>query len=232
MNIPLVLNDGAKLSLSYAPDEDGKITQLEFEGEIDITGKRVHVMDSPFEGNDAELITHAMQIAEGMRRTYQAEGEKQDRKEAKKRRGKKSKDEAAEAEATQIDASIEDGTEEEEPHIEFSEYEKRLKCFLSDDEKQKAASSLVQAMEDLKRKEDDLTAIKNQFKGECSRIQADIDHFQGLVRDGYRFDDVLCKVTRNYKTENVTIVRLDTGEIIEDRRLRGDEMQRKLPGME
>lgn len=48
----------------------------------------------------------------------------------------------------------------------------------------------------------------------------------------YEFRDVQVDEVRDYASEFVTVTRLDTFEIVEERRMRGDELQRPLPGME
>jgi uncharacterized protein with von Willebrand factor type A (vWA) domain len=102
---------------------------------------------------------------------------------------------------------------------------------LTEEEKRDAAAALVKRMEDLSRKEAELESIKNQFKGEKSRIEADIEANKNLVRDGYVFREINCRETKNFETERLEIVRLDTMEMIEDRRLHNHELQMTLPGM-
>lgn len=111
-------------------------------------------------------------------------------------------------------------------------YDKWLRCDLSESEKQNAAANLVNRMEDLTRKEAELDSIKNQFKGEIARITADIEASKNLVRDGYVMRDVQVLEERDFKTETMTITRLDTFEIVEERKLRGEELQRPLFGDE
>lgn len=107
-------------------------------------------------------------------------------------------------------------------------YDKWLRCDLTEEEKRHSAARLVNRMEDLSRKEAELDSIKNQFKGEISRIEADIEMAKNLVRDGYEMRDVQVLEERNYDTETLTITRMDTFEIVEERRMRGDELQRPL----
>lgn len=80
-------------------------------------------------------------------------------------------------------------------------------------------------------KEDELDSVKNQFKGEMARISADIEAAKNLVRDGYEMRDVPVREERDYDTETITITRLDTFDVVEERRMRGDELQRTFPGI-
>ncbi len=127
---------------------------------------------------------------------------------------------------------IESEEESEAPRIETRDCSRYLKCILTDEEKHIIASELVQRMEERKRKEDELKSIQSQFKGELSRLDAEIDAKAGLVRDGYQFRDVTVLETKNFDTESFTLTRIDTGEVIEDRRLTPTEMQRNLPGFQ
>lgn len=111
-------------------------------------------------------------------------------------------------------------------------YTKWLRCELTDDESRQAAKRLAERMEDKERKEAELDSVKNQFKGEISRIDADITAAKNLVRDGYEMRDVQVEEVRDFDTETVTLTRMDTFETIEERRMRGEELQRPLPGME
>lgn len=232
INIPLALNDGTKITLAHRHGGDEAITELEFLGDIDESGVRVHALDQPFQGTEAEIIAYAMGVAEDLRQAYLTKKGKKAKREAKQALREAAKEhETTEATEAETETAESEDPDDSSPHIEYSEYEKHLKCYLTEEEKAKAAANLVQRMEDLTRKNDALTAIKNQFKGEVARIEADISHYQSLVRDGYEFHDVPCRVARNYETENITITRLDTGEIIEDRRMYGSELQRTLPGM-
>lgn len=129
---------------------------------------------------------------------------------------------------TQSDTQPPPQSETERPSKVGRKYEKWLRCNLTEEEKQDAANRLVNRMEDLARKEAELDSIKNQFKGEMARISADIEAAKNLVRDGYEMRDVSIIEERDYETEMMTITRLDTFEVIEERRMRGDELQRPL----
>lgn len=119
----------------------------------------------------------------------------------------------------------------EDENIETKTYEKHLKCLLTEEEKQESASVLVQLMEDKKRKESELDSVKNQFKGELSRIEAGIEANANKVRDGFEFRQIPVEERRDYDDKKLTVTRLDTYEIIECRKLRNDEMQRSIPGL-
>ncbi len=123
-----------------------------------------------------------------------------------------------------------EGEEEETLRIETRQYPKYLKCYLTDEQKADAAALLVQRMEEKTREQEELDSIKNQFKGTLARLDAEIAVKAGLVRDGYEFRDVACREEKDYERETFTITRLDTGEMVESRRLNPSEMQRVLPG--
>ncbi len=112
-----------------------------------------------------------------------------------------------------------EGEEDKVPHIETRQYDKYLKCYLTDEQKADAAALLVQRMEEKTREQEELDSIKNQFKGTLVRLDAEIAVKAGLVRDGYEFRDVACWEEKDYEREALIITRLDTGEVVESRRL-------------
>lgn len=106
-----------------------------------------------------------------------------------------------------------------------------LKCYLTPAEREAAAAALVDAMENMRRKEEEFAAIKAQFKGEISQTESVIQAKKNLVRDGYEFRDVPIEKRIDYEKGTVTVTRLDTLETITSRELTESEKQRKLPGM-
>ena len=129
------------------------------------------------------------------------------------------------------EATVEPETQEESPSRVSKRYTKCLKVVLTDEEILKASKRWADRTEDLKRKEAELESLKNQYKGEISRIKSDIDVENNLVRDGFEFRDVEEEETIFYDLNLLYVVRLDTMEKIESRKLYKNEMQRSLPGM-
>lgn len=123
-------------------------------------------------------------------------------------------------------------TIENENDVEEQFYDQLLKCILTEDEKKEAAACLVEAMNEKTCKEDELASIKNQFKGEISRLEAEINAKANLVRDGYEFRPVSVRETKDFTLGTLVAIRMDTYEAVKSRKLSETEMQRKLPGME
>lgn len=121
---------------------------------------------------------------------------------------------------------------EKATNIERRKIRKWLRCELTDDEKRFAAADLVNRMEEKRRKENELDAVKKQFNGEISKLDADVEAKKNLVRDGYEMRNVDCEEERDYDIEILRVTRMDTLKEIENRRLHNDELQRTLPGIE
>lgn len=104
---------------------------------------------------------------------------------------------------------------------------RHLMCDLTEAELAEAAQSLARHLDDYQALEDYLSAIKQQFKANLDRCKADIQKQKRLVRERKELRMTDVAVSTNYTTCRLTVTRTDTGEVIEDRKLRGEERQMK-----
>ena len=81
---------------------------------------------------------------------------------------------------------------------------------------------------EIRRLEKRVEQAKADCKTICKPCQERISVLQGEIDDGseQRFE---CVEATDYRTNTLRVVRTDTGEIVEDRALRGEERQQELP---
>ena len=75
----------------------------------------------------------------------------------------------------------------------------------------------------------ELESFKAQVKGKQKTLDAEIGVQRSLVRDKVEWREVECEEIMDWDDGTVTIVRLDTGEETEKRKMRADERQLQLP---
>ncbi len=102
-----------------------------------------------------------------------------------------------------------------------------LKCILSDDEYRENAkkqASLLEKNEDL---EADKKSFNDRIKGKISTNDAELQILTRTIRDGYEFRDVECEVIEDYDLGLVKVIRLDTGEVEEERQMTESELAKR-----
>lgn len=117
-----------------------------------------------------------------------------------------------------------------EPHRE--RYTSQQECVLTQDELLARGHDLAENYAAQTRKEASLASVKSQFKSELEIIAGAISKLAGIVSNGREFREVECFRDWQYTTREVVSVRGDTGEIIERRPMRQDELQMAVPGTE
>jgi hypothetical protein len=91
------------------------------------------------------------------------------------------------------------------------------------------ANKLTDAVERLAERENRKSAITKQAAAEVAEAKANQDVILAKRRCGYEFRDVECEETFNLATRMATVIRLDSGEIIETRPMTAKELQVELP---
>lgn len=110
----------------------------------------------------------------------------------------------------------------------MNETEKRfLKCDLTEAEILGFSAELAHKISDINEKEIDKKASAAQYKSEIDILQKTAASLARKVNEKAEYRDVECHAEKDYDLDTFTVTRLDTGEIIESRPLRKDEMQIK-----
>lgn len=102
-----------------------------------------------------------------------------------------------------------------------------LPCDLTNDELVDRAKQLAAAGRKIEDKEADHAALKAQMRSEMKLLTAKRDNLNGIVAAGREYREVTVKEVHDYDSGMFKKIRTDTGEVIFERELAGDE--RKMP---
>lgn len=100
-----------------------------------------------------------------------------------------------------------------------------LKCLLTEDESREMGGELAQRYSEITDLEDQKKAVTSDFKSRIDAASAEASRIARMISNGYEFREVECEVVQDYEMGEVLIVRLDTGETIERRRMTPEERQ-------
>ena len=103
-----------------------------------------------------------------------------------------------------------------------------LKHVFSEIEKKELADQMVEASVKVREVEGNLKSISTQLKAEINKHKASLDQASEKYRSGFEYRDIKCEATKDFKAGTLTIIRLDTGEIIKERVLDGEEKQTSM----
>ena len=116
-----------------------------------------------------------------------------------------------------------------EPNIKRRELTKSLPVKLTDDEKLsygRQVGKTSQALGEARERKKEYVA---QLTAEVEKHRVELERLGTLLANGYEYRDVECIMRIDLDDRMVFVTRMDTGEIIEDRRARPDELQGELP---
>ena len=103
-----------------------------------------------------------------------------------------------------------------------------LKCILTTQEVTEAAQALARHVGESRSLEQEKKSVTDGFKAKIAEAEAKIMQQEALVRDGYEYRKVECDRIYDYEAATVTLVRKDTGEQAEIRKMRADERQAEM----
>jgi hypothetical protein len=115
--------------------------------------------------------------------------------------------------------------------LERPEIVKRtLKCVLTNQERVELANRQSQAIEELASQKEELDTIKAQYKAKITALEGEVAGSARIINAGYQMKNVDCRVYRDFNRRVVMIFRQDTDpeEMVEQRAMTTDELQRKL----
>lgn len=108
------------------------------------------------------------------------------------------------------------------------ETNKTLQVKLTDEDKLKLGDQMARALSMFNDAEERRKAMTAQLKAESEQHRAEAARLGVVLSNGYEYRDIRCEVERDMEKGRMKVTRLDTGEVIEDRALRGDERQGEL----
>lgn len=104
-----------------------------------------------------------------------------------------------------------------------------LKCQLTEKEKTELSAQIAKAISDRASAEAKLKEVSAAIKAQIAQLDAEISEKALKINNGYEYRNVECRMDKDYRLGSVTITRLDTGEVIRERPMTGEERQLELP---
>ena len=105
-----------------------------------------------------------------------------------------------------------------------------LKCQLTEKEKTELSAKIAKAISDRASAEAKLKEVSASIKAQIAQLDAEISEKALQINNGYEYRNVESRMDKDYRLGSVTITRLDTGEVIRERRMTAEERQMELPG--
>ena len=103
-----------------------------------------------------------------------------------------------------------------------------LKCILTDDEIRRYGIAQARANAEIATAEEELQSVKSQYKSRVDAATATRNDMAKRINNGYEFRQVDCVERWDYVSNDITVRRTDTYEVVSRRTMSRDEMQRKL----
>ena len=109
-------------------------------------------------------------------------------------------------------------------------FSRSVRCTLTTDDKLKIGSELAQSSAKLESLEEELKEIKDEYKSKTSAEEAIVGRCQRALNSGWQMRSVECYwVMDEPKQNQKSIVRTDTGEIVDTEAMSANDRQQSLP---
>ena len=106
-----------------------------------------------------------------------------------------------------------------------------IKYIFTEEEKREIAGEMAQKIVNLQQTEDDLKAIKSDYKSQMDGIQAGINSAATKMTSGYEMRSMKCQVVPNYEKKVWEYIRVDTGELVKEKRMTSNDLQMEFEDM-
>lgn len=104
------------------------------------------------------------------------------------------------------------------------------KHYLTEEEKQNAAREMSRLLVEQQEAEASRKAAASQFKAQLDSLAGQLSKIGTEYANGYRYQEIDCKVVRDTGHMKVQYFDVQTGELVCERPMGADEMQKKLFG--
>jgi hypothetical protein len=118
--------------------------------------------------------------------------------------------------------------EESYQDADVTEIKETLPVKLTDQDYKNLAIKMGQAGTEIAQAEDQLAAVKSQFKAKIDAAKAKSNEYASIANAGVEYRQVDCHLIKNYQSGFVRVVRMDTFETVSDRTMTSAERQRGL----
>ena len=116
------------------------------------------------------------------------------------------------------------------PALPDKKIEQQLRCSFTEKELLEIGKKLAEATTLLAQQEEEAKAVAKQLKAKCEQTAAKVSENSTKISSGYEYRSVRCLVKYDTpKTGQKTIIRLDTGEVVEVAEMSMAESQLGLP---
>jgi hypothetical protein len=105
---------------------------------------------------------------------------------------------------------------------------RKLPVQLTDDELQQRSQALVGNIKQTDALKEEKKTATSEFKARIGACNDVTKRLTEIISSGKEERDVECEMTKDYKGGTVTVVRLDTGEVVETRPMTADERQESM----
>lgn len=113
--------------------------------------------------------------------------------------------------------------------VEAVQVTRTLQCKLDDTEVLNYGRQIAREQTELETAEQRKKEVMSQLKADIEKHTSAIRSLSSKIATGYEYRAVKCQKVVDGTENRVSIVRDDTGEVIEERPLNDDELQRGLP---
>lgn len=110
-------------------------------------------------------------------------------------------------------------------NVHVTEESRSLRCDLTNIERLEKGRALAEADAECARIEEEKGRVAAQYAAQIKTATARRHELAGAIRQGYEFRDVPCQVQHVYSDREVSVIRLDTGEVIERRGMNPTELR-------
>ena len=106
---------------------------------------------------------------------------------------------------------------------------KELRCKLTDEELLERGQALVRALEQMQKREADGKAFAANVKSDIEQYKKEGLRLTSHIAEKSEWRKVECDEVHDFEAGTVSVVRLDTGEVVSERRMWDEERQEDLP---
>lgn len=102
------------------------------------------------------------------------------------------------------------------------------KYVFDENEKKEIAGDMARQIADKFRVEAEKKAVVSDFKSQIEALESSIGNAATKLNNGYEMRNIDCKVVADYDAKLWKFYRLDTGELVRQRKMTADDLQRTL----
>lgn len=121
-----------------------------------------------------------------------------------------------------------EATPDKERNVRIFKEKHYLEVQLTEDELKQSGKELADGIKRKNAIEAELETFKAQKKAEVTQCDGDIAKHAQLVASGKEMRMIECEVTMDFDADKRTVARIDTGIIVNERKLTADEKQLEL----